>query len=56
MTAVILFSAVVLIKPNILEWLGLKQEVEGYPLYCIAEPYNNDGHEEVMADLFIGVW
>ena len=57
-TALILFVLVVAFKERVLRALGVWKGVEGYPIYCVAEPFSvpsqsNSGSFEVHADLFI---
>lgn len=51
-TATILFFIVCFFKNPILQFFGVKNEIEDYPILCIAEPYNSEKNE-VFADLYI---
>jgi len=56
-TALILFVVVVVFKQRVLTFLGIWKGVEGYPIYCVAEPYSvqseSDPNSKVHVDLFI---
>ncbi|MBA7616698.1 hypothetical protein ES703_23996 [subsurface metagenome] len=51
-TAFLIFLLVVLFKEPIYNLIKPEPTVEEFPLYCVAEPYNNEDGE-VISDFFI---
>jgi hypothetical protein len=53
LTALILFFSVAIFKDPIYDWIRPTQSVPDFPIYCVAEGYNDREGSKIFADIYI---